>query len=86
MSRRTNHDDDNNNTSNRIPYPTIPYLEDFRKHEQAAAGEGRLLLLRNLQQPLGKSSHPLGADIALHGLEEQGQEHGGLARSGNLWV
>ena len=55
------------------------HLEDFRQHEQAATGEGGLLLLGHLQQALGKGRHSLGRHIRLHGLEDQAQEHGRLA-------
>ena len=55
------------------------HLEDFRQHEEAATGEGRLLLLGHLQQPLGKGRHSLCGHIRLHGLEDQAQEHGRLA-------
>lgn len=55
------------------------YLEHLRNHEKASTGEGGLLLLGNLQQPLHKGSHPLGGHVRLHGFEEEGQEHWGLA-------
>lgn len=55
------------------------YLENLRQHEETATCECWLLLLGNLQQPFGKGSYPFGGDIRLHGLEEEGQEHGRLA-------
>ena len=58
----------------------LGYLHEFREEDEAAAGEGGRLLHGHLQQALGKGGLALQAHISLHGLEQQGQEHGRLGR------
>ena len=54
------------------------HLEELGGDHEAAAGEVGLLVQGDLEQPLHKGAHAREADVRLHRLEQQAQEHGRL--------
>lgn len=58
--------------------PECACLEQLGSQHEAAARKIGLLVQGHLQQALHKGAHTLGADIRLHCLEHQAQEHGRL--------
>ena len=54
------------------------HLEELGGDHEAATGEIRLLVQGDLQQALDKGADAREADVRLHRLEQQAQEHGRL--------